>query len=402
MPSSTNRTHVERVMTLLASGLRPFVERRLLAVDGAGWLAKAQATIAERRELAPDDLSDVSRLCGLLLARWRDAFDDLGNDTRALVFEIRDARNRWAHQRSFADRDVLRLVDSAQRLLAAVRAPEAEALEAMHEELRGSGSGKRLAVTVAIAAAIVAVVVGLVRLQDDRSSEPAAPEPAAVATIPDPAADSAPETAALAARPVAPVPDSDRLTVCGRVVRTHWARESRGAPTFVNVEDARSLEEIAVVIWEDDREAFAAALGDAPESAYRGTSVCATGKPGEHQGRPQLEVSAPPDIVVTATAPRAITATEETCGDVVRTHWAKDSKGRPAFITLGVEGRDEPVTLVIWEQLRDPFLARFGRNPEDVEDGTRICVAAPVETYQGRRELAPTSIDAIRLPAPER
>ena len=49
--------------------------------------------------------------------------------------ELRDHRNKWAHQESFSSDDTYRALDSAGRLLTAVSAPEAEEIEKMKTEL---------------------------------------------------------------------------------------------------------------------------------------------------------------------------------------------------------------------------------------------------------------------------
>ena len=51
------------------------------------------------------------------------------------VSELREARNRWAHQRSFSTDDAHRALDSTHRLLTAISAPEAAEAEKMKMEL---------------------------------------------------------------------------------------------------------------------------------------------------------------------------------------------------------------------------------------------------------------------------
>ena len=49
--------------------------------------------------------------------------------------ELRDYRNRWAHQENFSSDDAYRALDSASRLLAAVSAPQSEELEKFKMDL---------------------------------------------------------------------------------------------------------------------------------------------------------------------------------------------------------------------------------------------------------------------------
>ena len=53
-----------------------------------------------------------------------------------LVNELRDVRNRWAHQEPFSGDDADRALDSAERLLTAVSAPQADEVRKVKMELR--------------------------------------------------------------------------------------------------------------------------------------------------------------------------------------------------------------------------------------------------------------------------
>ena len=58
-----------------------------------------------------------------------------GQAERSLVSELRDVRNKWAHQKPFSSDDAYRALDSAGRLLTAVSAPQADEIEKMKMEL---------------------------------------------------------------------------------------------------------------------------------------------------------------------------------------------------------------------------------------------------------------------------
>jgi predicted AAA+ superfamily ATPase len=60
----------------------------------------------------------------------------LGQAERTLVSELRDVRNRWAHQNPFSGDDTDRALDSMARLLTAVSAPQADEIGKMKMELR--------------------------------------------------------------------------------------------------------------------------------------------------------------------------------------------------------------------------------------------------------------------------
>ena len=79
---------------------------------------------------------DVAALLKLMWEAWNDVFrKTLGPAERSLVSELRDHRNKWAHQETFSSDDAYRALDSAARLLTAVSAPQADEIEKMKMEL---------------------------------------------------------------------------------------------------------------------------------------------------------------------------------------------------------------------------------------------------------------------------
>src|SRR6185295_10596142 len=80
---------------------------------------------------------DAAVLLRLMWDAWNDVFrKTLGQAERSLVSELRDVRNRWAHQEPFSGDDADRALDSAERLLTAVSAPEADEVRKVKMELR--------------------------------------------------------------------------------------------------------------------------------------------------------------------------------------------------------------------------------------------------------------------------
>src|SRR5206468_6643766 len=79
----------------------------------------------------------VAALLKLVWEAWNDVFGKtLGRAERSLVQELRDCRNKWAHQEPFASDDADRALDSMARLLTAVSAPQADEVGKMKMELR--------------------------------------------------------------------------------------------------------------------------------------------------------------------------------------------------------------------------------------------------------------------------
>ena len=75
----------------------------------------------------------------------------------------------------------------------------------------------------------------------------------------------------------------DRATVCGKVVSTHYAKSSKGEPTFLNLDEPYPKEIFTILIWGSDREKFGT-----PENDYKGLGVCVTGKITSYRGRPEI------------------------------------------------------------------------------------------------------------------
>jgi len=135
----TNYERVGKSLELLRDGLRPFIERELSAKYGKYWITKS--TEGWQNELSwPDGADmpdmDVALLLRLMWEQWNQVFrDTLGFAERSLVSELREVRNKWAHQASFSTDDAYRALDSASRLLAAISAPQSDEIEKVKLEL---------------------------------------------------------------------------------------------------------------------------------------------------------------------------------------------------------------------------------------------------------------------------
>lgn len=135
----TNRDRVGRAMDLLRAGLAPYVERELAAVYSAGAIEAARRYVGDDRSVGTKPVADwdVSALLRLMWEAWSGVFGrTLGRAERSLVQELRDWRNKWAHQEAFSGDDADRALDSMTRLLTAVSAPQADELARMKLELR--------------------------------------------------------------------------------------------------------------------------------------------------------------------------------------------------------------------------------------------------------------------------
>ncbi len=137
----TNQERVGKALDLLKGGLAPFVERELRAQDAQGWLGLVRQSVGETQVRLFQDNAvpkwDAASLLAVMWNQWNSVFrKTLGQNERNLVSELRDIRNRWAHQNPFTSRDTERALDSMVRLLTAVSAKEADEVDRMMHELR--------------------------------------------------------------------------------------------------------------------------------------------------------------------------------------------------------------------------------------------------------------------------
>jgi len=136
----TNQDRVGKAMELLRAGLAPFVEREVQAAVKAGTIRMdairrfVDDPILGQKPIVQWDAAGVLKL---MWETWNDVFGrTLGRFERSLVQELRDVRNKWAHQEPFTSRDAERALDSMSRMLAAVSAPQADEIDKMMFELR--------------------------------------------------------------------------------------------------------------------------------------------------------------------------------------------------------------------------------------------------------------------------
>lgn len=135
---ATNHERVGKALDLLKAGLGPFVAREFDNAYAAEAHARAVALLGDGRSAprAPIREWDAAALLKLMWNAWHDVFrTTLGRAERTLVSELREQRNRWAHQGQFSGDDAYRALDSAGRLLAAVSAPQGAEVEKMKTDL---------------------------------------------------------------------------------------------------------------------------------------------------------------------------------------------------------------------------------------------------------------------------
>lgn len=86
---------------------------------------------------------------------------------------------------------------------------------------------------------------------------------------------------------------SERATVCGVVVSTHYAVRTKGSPTFLNLDEPYPRQVFTILIWGSDRARF----GD-PETKFSNKRVCVTGLIKNYKGVPEIIAEQPNQIEI--------------------------------------------------------------------------------------------------------
>ena len=124
---------ISKALDLLAKGLAPYVVQRLRGALGDNWIQRG--SVSNSVTSADPQSWDAHVVLLLMWDHWNQVFrHDLTFVERCLVSELREFRNRWAHQQNFTERDTYRCLDSVERLLTAIESPIAPAVDELRRE----------------------------------------------------------------------------------------------------------------------------------------------------------------------------------------------------------------------------------------------------------------------------
>ncbi|HOV52164.1 MAG TPA: Swt1 family HEPN domain-containing protein, partial [Methanothrix sp.] len=128
----SNHERIDRGLALLRAGIQPYVERELKAFYGNLWWSDGvekslsgkigiEALIGLAASLPEEERFarlDIQPLLVVMWNNWSQVFHSkLGHAGRSYVSELREIRNKWAHQQAFTTEDTYRALDTMQRLL---------------------------------------------------------------------------------------------------------------------------------------------------------------------------------------------------------------------------------------------------------------------------------------------
>lgn len=133
-----NHDQISTALELLTQGMAPYVEQKLKATFGDSWIQTATGSFRDGRERALEDGRfdwDAHSLLTIMWDQWNPVFrTELSHAERSLVSELREYRNRWAHQQEFDFDDTYRILDSVRRLLQSADAANVETIKRRKQE----------------------------------------------------------------------------------------------------------------------------------------------------------------------------------------------------------------------------------------------------------------------------
>lgn len=136
----SNLERVGRGLALLKEALAPYLVRELKSKYKQRWwqdgvqpaLVGAIGKDANNAALTDDERFtklDSQALIAIMQTNWKEVFDKpLGSSARNYVNELRDVRNKWAHQNPFSPEDAHRALDTMTRLCEMLGAPQQQEL----------------------------------------------------------------------------------------------------------------------------------------------------------------------------------------------------------------------------------------------------------------------------------
>ena len=128
---------VRQSTTLVKAGVFPFVEKQMRDKYGSGWERRASCQFIDGTANW-----DLQALLKTILDNWQDVFEQsLPRDAKGLIIELKNWRNRVAHEHTLTLEDTSRLLDTSVRFLRVINASQASEvnvlrLQVLKEELR--------------------------------------------------------------------------------------------------------------------------------------------------------------------------------------------------------------------------------------------------------------------------
>ena len=136
----SNQERIGKALECLRQGLYSYIEKKMQAIYGSTWTIKATSHLKEhqksKQQVNDTIREDVSALLMVMNREWEKVFkSSLSQPDRALVSELIEVRNQWAHQSTFSTADTYRAIDSVLRLLKSISASQSEDVEKQRQDV---------------------------------------------------------------------------------------------------------------------------------------------------------------------------------------------------------------------------------------------------------------------------
>ncbi|SMP61398.1 hypothetical protein SAMN06265222_10793 [Neorhodopirellula lusitana] len=128
--AKSNRNRVGDSLDVFVEGMLPFVSQEMKSRHNDAWEDKVREIMRENPSTSSKAGNaniawDTALIISVVIKEWQYLFrKKLGAGERAMIHELSDVRNRWAHQERFSTDDTLRALDTMHRLLSSVGAGE--------------------------------------------------------------------------------------------------------------------------------------------------------------------------------------------------------------------------------------------------------------------------------------
>lgn len=171
--------HVDPTLRLISAGLGRVVLGELRSRYPKSWARVAAQSLrapADPHEIETRVVRDAHAALKLMLAQWDELFADrLGERERAWTLELLATRHAWAHLEEISTRDVLRILDIGELLLAALDAPEAQGVRRLRAGVARRRGMRRMLASAAAGAMATLMVLALALLWLGRDDARALP-----------------------------------------------------------------------------------------------------------------------------------------------------------------------------------------------------------------------------------
>ena len=136
----SNKERIGKALDYLRQGLYPYIEQKMQVEYKTTWMTRATSHLQDHQKSKQqvDNIirEDVSAMLTVVSREWNKAFKgSLSKPDHALVTELLEVRNQWAHQSTFSIDDTYRAVDSVFRLLKSMSSPQAAGVEKQRQDV---------------------------------------------------------------------------------------------------------------------------------------------------------------------------------------------------------------------------------------------------------------------------